>query len=348
MDKILYFCVNDGSDMRTFKEVKTLSKCFDVIYLGIGNEKYSFCKEYCTEFHLIKGKIKSPISLLKLLIALVKLRLKHCFTSIHLQEEQLLIIAYPFLFKSNVVLDIFDSIFLKKNISKDNMLLIKKILYYLPNRIIVTDENRLGLLPGFVRHKAVVVPNVPFFDKNIFHINKNKCNKIRLGLFGSLAENRGVQFAKNLLEYDPSKYEIIAAGWLSDEYSKNLISCDGVSYLGVMKQEHLLSYIAQNVDYIISIYPLSNLNNINASPNKIYDSIHTKTPIIMNDGIKVSKFINDNGIGLIISSNDTVQDIDLKLTESSFDNIFTEDLAISNSWCKFENLLIDLHKNKLN
>ena len=157
-----------------------------------------------------------------------------------------------------------------------------------------------------------------------------------------------MQFAKKLLEYDSSKYEILAAGWLSDEYSKNLISCDGVSYLGVMKQEHSLSYIAQNVDYIISIYPLSNLNNINASPNKIYDSIHTKTPIIMNDGIKVSKFINDNGIGLIISSKDTVKDIDLKLTASSFDNIFTEDLAISNSWSKFENLLIDLHKNKLN
>ena len=49
MKNIIYFANNNGSDTRINKEIKTLSRKFDIIYLGCvaknqtGN--YSFCKD---------------------------------------------------------------------------------------------------------------------------------------------------------------------------------------------------------------------------------------------------------------------------------------------------------------
>lgn len=37
--KILYLCINDGSDMRINKEIRTLNKRYDVVFLGVGTKK---------------------------------------------------------------------------------------------------------------------------------------------------------------------------------------------------------------------------------------------------------------------------------------------------------------------
>ncbi|EOK5732204.1 hypothetical protein WM008_21555 [Vibrio vulnificus] len=345
MNKLLYFCVNDGSDMRTLKEVRSLAKEYDVYYLGVGRGENAFCQEYCKKFELVCGEIKNPFTILKLLKNLVQWRIKYNFSSIHVQEEQLLIISYPFLFGAHVILDIFDSIFLKKDVRPESLLWLKRLIYNLPRKIIVTDENRKGLLPKSVQSKAFVIPNVPIFNSSIYGIQKLSSDKVRLGLFGSLAQKRGVEFAKKLAEFNPSKYQVVAAGWLADDYSKKFVKSHDVNYLGVMQQEESLRYIAENIDFIVSIYPLDNMNNINASPNKLYDSVHTKTPIIINRGVNVSAFIERLNVGIVIDDLDTVYEIDRKLTAKNFNGSFAYDLAKSNSWDEFESLLISLHKS---
>ena len=49
-------------------------------------------------------------------------------------------------------------------------------------------------------------------------------------------------------------------------------------------------------------YEPSNQNNINASPNKIYDAIQTNTPIIINNEVKVAAFVKRKNIGVILDS----------------------------------------------
>jgi hypothetical protein len=343
--KLLYVCGNDGSDMRVSKEVKSLSKEFDVFYVGIGeNSEMSFCKEFCSKFFLVPGKLRSPVSLALLCLKILSLRCRNKFHSVHVVDEQVFIIVQPFLLGLHVVLDIFDSIFLKRNKPKNQWLLCKFYTYKYPAVVIVTDESRFELLPDFVKSKSKVLPNVPFFDEDIYATKKEPSESIRLALFGSIAENRGARFVRDLLECSP-RFICYAAGWCADEYSESLMKHDRVNYLGVLKQNEANKFVARNADYVVCIYPVNNYNNIYASPNKIYDSFQNRTPLIINRQVLVSKFVEDNNIGIVVESDDSIENICLKL-EAGIKNMefsFPCSKAKENSWDVYERKLLDMH-----
>lgn len=343
--KLLYLSGNDGSDMRISKEVKSLSKEFDVVYLGIGNStEKSFCKDDCSFFKLVPGKLKSPMSLLFLAFSVLKLRFQNKFRSVHVVDEQLFILFQPFLIGLHVVLDVFDSIFLKVNKPNNNWLALKYYTYAYPSAVIVTDNFRLHLLPDFVKCKTSVLPNVPFLDQEAYDTEKQSSETVRLALFGSLAEDRGSKFVKDLLDYSPNFY-CYAAGWCSDDFSKRLMHHERVEYLGVLKQSEANKFIARNADYVVCIYPINNYNNIYASPNKIYDSFQNKTPVIINRQVLVSKFVEDNLIGIVVETDESVQEISLKLEAGVLNKDFSFPFsqARENSWDVYERRLIELH-----
>ncbi len=347
--KLLYVCGNDGSDMRISKEVKSLSKEFDVIYVGIGKvSERSFCREYCSKFCLVSGKLRSPISLVRLCLQVLSLRIRNKFSSVHVVDEQLFMLVQPFLLGLHVVLDVFDSIFLKKNRPNNQWLLLKYYTYAYPDVVVVTDNFRFELLPDFAKNKAKVLPNVPFFEEEIYHTKKEPNENIRLALFGSLAENRGSKFVKDLLDYSP-RFSCFAAGWCSDEYSKDLMTHERVEYLGVLNQSEANKFVAKNADYVICIYPINNYNNIYASPNKIYDAFQNKTPLIINRQVLVSKFVEENLIGIIVESDESIEDIALKLvagiTNKEFN--FPCSKAKENSWDVYEPRLLGMHSLNL-
>lgn len=347
--KLLYVSCNDGSDMRISKEIKSLSKKFDVYFLGVGKQgSQSFCLEYCTSFSIVPGNLRSPISLLRICLKILSLRFQFKFSSVHVVDEQLFIIVQPFLIGLSVVLDVFDSIFLKLNKPNNKWLLLKYYTYLYPVHIIVTDKFRFNLLPYFVKRKTRVIPNVPFYEEDIFFTEKVPDTKIRLALFGSLGENRGSKFVKELLDFSP-RFSCYAAGWCSDGYSKDLMLHDRVEYLGVMKQKEANRFIARNVDYVICIYPVNNFNNVYASPNKIYDSFQNKTPLIINREVLVSKFVEDNSIGIVVENDESIESIAQKLEDSINNNQFN--FSCSNakdySWDVYELNLLDMHSLNL-
>lgn len=347
--KLLYVCGNDGSDMRISKEVKSLSKEFDIFYVGIGKlSERSFCREYCRKFCLVSGKLRSPISLLRLCLQVLSLRIRNKFSSVHVVDEQLFMLVQPFLLGLHVVLDVFDSIFLKRNRPSNQWLLLKYYTYAYPDVVIVTDKFRFELLPDFVKNKSKILPNVPFFEQEIYNIKKEHSENIRLGLFGSIAENRGAKFVKDLLDYSP-KFLCFAAGWCADEYSKSLMTHERVEYLGVLKQSDANIFVAKNVDYVICIYPINNYNNIYASPNKIYDAFQNKTPLVINRKVLVSKFVEENLIGIIVECDESIQDIALKLEAGVANNEFSFPCskAKENSWDVHERRLLDMHSLNL-
>ena len=62
-NNLLYLAPNDGSDMRITKEIQTLSKKYNVTYIGIGTDKgISFAKQYSYSFILVRGKRKNIIT----------------------------------------------------------------------------------------------------------------------------------------------------------------------------------------------------------------------------------------------------------------------------------------------
>ena len=235
-----------------------------------------------------------------------------------------------------LVLDVFDSIFLKYNLPYNRAYFLKIIIYSLPRCIIVTDDRRLKLLPAFAQNKAIVMPNVPFLAK---YPLKTKTNELVVCLFGTLVRDRGSEFALNMINANPM-IELVCAGWICDKYSEKLLSHPRVSYLGIMSQVESNNYLSKYGDYLLMIYPTNNLNNKYASPNKIYDAIHTKTPVIINSSIYVSSFVASTNIGVVVNDSRYIdyQELcsEIYCKRESFNSVFTESLKKKYSWNNYE------------
>lgn len=315
MTEVLYICGNDGSDTRVLKELRTLSKTFHVDYLGIG--KGEGPKVENVKSFMVQGTHRNILSIIKLNYVLLRLLLANRnYRFAHVVDEQFLIfVLLPLkLFGHTIVLDIFDSMFLKMNKVNEQWLLLKKLLYGPVDRIIVTDDQRLGLLPRRYHAKTRVVPNYPERNKAILGEKPRLKGRIVLGYFGTLAKARGSEFIKKILDKSQD-IEVISAGWISDEYTEKLITLESsrISFLGTLSQQNVNEILFTKVDYLVCIYPITNINNIYASPNKIYDAIQTKTQVIINADVKVSKFVEEKGLGVVV--NDSIMDYDLILEQ---------------------------------
>lgn len=345
-EKLLYIVSNDGSDTRVVKEVKTLSKKYDIYFLGIKQKKGD---NYVSDDNVrasffIEGSHKSISTILKLNFKIWSLLRKNCFSKVHVVDEQFFIFFIVVLFRQKVTLDLFDSFFLKLNKPNEDYYYFKKAVYAIPKKIIVTDENRFKLMPVFVKKKLVIIPNVPFYKeyKNKEHTVRDT-NFLTICYFGSLHKDRGTDFLKNLLTQNED-VKVIAAGWINDELTKDLIKHERVHYLGILNQEETNKILNSEGDYLLSLYPTNNINNINASPNKLYDSIQTKTPLIINREIKVSEFVFKNNTGYIIDDMNEIdyvylkKDLILKLKNYNFSN----ELALKFCWENYENKLLNL------
>ncbi len=298
---ILYISSNDGSDTRITKEIKTLVKKYDIIFIGVGDEEKFQMKSECKDFLVVKGKRNHPLTILKQYLYIIKTLFQKRSISVHIINEQLMVLFYPIILIKPTVLDVFDSFFLKNGIGKGKLLWLKRIVYWPVNRVIVTDENRKTLMPDFIQHKISVVPNYPFKTHGIIKSNQSSKDHITILFFGWLGESRGGKQAKELLEAS-KKVKIIMIGWFSDAFCKQLSLHNRVEYLGIMPQEEALKVAARKADYILCLYEPRNLNQINASPNKIYDSIHTYTPVIINSEVKIAKFVQKENIGIVIDN----------------------------------------------
>ncbi len=343
MKKLLFISSNDGSDMRINKEIKTLSKHTDIYFLGVGGYgSNNYAKKYCKEFLLIQEKRNSIKAILKQIDIFLKLKRKHKFDSIHIINEQLMVFFYPWFFKQYVVLDIFDSFFMKKNKPKNQWKLIKKMVYAPINYIFVTDRNRESLMPDFVQNKLGILENYP----NRYHGDiVKKIDTLTIFYNGSMNNARGTKFLQNLTD----KYKdvrVIMAGWLSDENTKNFAQSKSVDFKGVLTQLEASEIAANQAHYIMCCYEPSNQNNINASPNKIYDAIQTHTPVIINSEVKVTSFVKNENIGVILSSfsNYNIDEVYKELIDRKGTFSFNKENSDKYSWESIENKLLKAHK----
>jgi len=312
--KILLLISNNGTDSRFRKLVKSLNEngfMSHSLLASTKNESHEFSNKkklinsdtfsYTRIFYGYKN-ILFPFYII---FFLIYFRLKG-FKRLHVCDEQLLVfVPYVKLLFSQVVLDIYDSMYLKFPLAK--FIIPQSVLHKLVHLIIVTDDQRFSLLPNQSKKKTVVIPNYPKKDdiidlvalpKKIF--NKNK---ITIGYFGSMVKDRGIEFMHNLLNYP--EINVICGGWCYDEYSKNFINQNKVTYFGILEQSEVFRIIRTKVDYLISIYPYNNLNNIYASPNKIWEASILNIPLIINSEINISNFVKEQKLGLVISCQNT-------------------------------------------
>ncbi len=342
-NKILYISTNDGSDMRINKEINTLSKKADIYFLGVGTygEK-NYAKAKCKAFYLIEEKRNSAKAIIKHIQKYKVWAKEYNFDSVHIINEQLMVFFYPLLFKQHVVLDIFDSLFMKKNQPGNKLKTLKKMVYAPVNFLFVTDENRKQMMPDFVQNRLGILENYP----NRYYGETKKTTK-NLTIFynGSMSDARGTKILQNLIDNNP-KIKVVMAGWMADENTNNFANSKSVDFRGVITQKEATEIAATDVDYIMCCYEPSNQNNINASPNKIYDAIQTHTPVIINGEVKVSSFVKDKNIGVVLKSfyDYNVDDLCNELMDKRQTFDFNEDNANTYSWESIEKKLLEAHK----
>ncbi len=347
--KLLYISTNPGDCPRTTKEIRTLSNHFRIFYLGIGvaEDRSIFIKPFVENYFVAKGARYSILNLLKYYFGFLKLRLSNKFDSIHIINEQPLIIFYPFLlWSNNVVLDIFDSMFLKGK-TKLSFLnnWFRSFLYFPLDHIIVTDNNRLNLMPKKFHKRMSVLENFPnIYSKPIKTRKDNSVLKIMF--IGALSKSRGAEILLNLIQLgDDVKIGVV--GWIRDDIAQKLSDHDNSEYYGVLPQDEVFG-LSYDADYIMCCYEPLNANNINASPNKVYDAIQTETPVIINSEVVLSSFVKDNSLGIVLSDFYTVDPQSLKSElfekrESFFKN---SNLSEKYCWENQEKILIKIHNNE--
>ncbi len=344
LPKLLYVCINDGSDTRINKEIKTLAAYFEVYYLGIGlNESQSFVKPLCTKFIVVKGSHKQIGTLLRYFWAFIKLLFGNRYASVHVINEQLLLIFAPFLWfvRHKVVADIFDSIFLRT--SNKVIAALQSFVYSIPKTIIVTDDNRKTLVPTQFLPKTVVVENYPYVFQDV-QPKAAATDELLILYSGSLGVTRGTGLLEDLIKSSP-KVKIWLVGWLYDEPTKALSKHTQAEYLGVKTQQKTMA-LASKCDYILSVYEPINENNINASPNKIYDAIQAQTPVIINAEVKIAQFLSDNNLGFVMDSfyEKDIETLLKKLILTKKSYTFDKALLQKYSWEAIENKLVEAHK----
>jgi glycosyltransferase involved in cell wall biosynthesis len=251
------------------------------------------------------------------------------------------------LFFKYTVLDVFDSIFLRKNQGGEKLKLLKQLLYLPANKIIVTDENRYNLMPDRLRTKSVILPNYPgsfSFDKK-----KEGSGCLRILYNGWMGQKRGTEIIEGLIK-TKLPLKIFMAGWFSDDYTRELVKKypESIEFLGVLPQQEALKLAQQKADYILCVYAPVNQNNINASPNKVYDAIQTCTPLIINAEIKVSEWVREMGIGFIMNEYD-IKDyprLYAELNEMKGSFVFSEKIKTYYTWENIEGNLLKAHQLK--
>lgn len=341
---ILYISSNDGSDMRINKEVGSLLKKSPVIFIGAGKSKDCFLAHPNLEVVLISGSRKSPITIIRQFVKVLLILLTRRIHSVHVINEQLMLFFWPLLWWKHTVLDVFDSIFLKANIQPEAWIGLKKFVYAPINEVLVTDDNRKALMPHFLHQRTRVLPNYPEAYRGLITKPSNS-DTLTILFFGWLGMNRGGNVAKGLLDAS-EKVRLIMMGWFSDEGAKELATHERTDYRGVVPQKQALEVAATAADYILCVYEPINLNNINASPNKIYDAIQTNTPLIINAEVKVSALVSDLNIGVVMPTsspeNYTALVVELQAKKHIFK--FPDKLKQTYTWEQIETELWAAHQ----
>jgi len=295
---LVYISANDGSDTRINKEVATLAPVWNVHFVGVDqdggpNLVAGYAKQCCR----ITGKRRSPLTWLRMAAAIRRICRSSCPRSLHVVNEDLWLLLRPFLAPAQrVVLDVFDSLFLKRSFPRPLRTMAEQLAYGAPHHIIVTDDARAELMPPIAQTKLIVLENYPYRCDLPVRPWAGGALKIYYG--GSMGCARGTRFLRNWLDDDPS-VRVVMAGWIADAETQALTQHPRVEFLGTVDQERSMQ-VAHSCDFILCLYEPSCRNNIYASPNKVYDAIQAGTPVLINQETKISTWVSNQNLGMVL------------------------------------------------
>lgn len=185
-------------------------------------------------------------------------------------------------------------------------IIIKMDRYLLPfsDALILADEARVEQIGGNIHKNIFTINNGPKkdnFDKN-YH--KNNINIFKVFIGGKIVKERcldviisaigkidGVELSiRGHCSETDYKQQITR---LSQEFDNVDLYLDGVPYEEIVKE-------TMNADLTIALYDPDVPNNKYASPNKLFEAMASKIPIIVNENTSMADIVLKEKCGIVI------------------------------------------------
>lgn len=235
---------------------------------------------------------------------------------IHIQSYDMLRIAYKYKINENRDVKIIYEVpdihrYLTKEKHKFPINLISP--YMRKDEIKMLDEVDLMIVTSmkfyehfeghFDKSKLVFMPNIP--DLKVFKDyerlrEENRDRDFTVGYIGGI---RYVNELKRLVDAmdDIKGTRLLLAGFESGTYFKDLAETkDYIDYYGKFYYDDEIAKLYSKCDVIFSVYDASMKNVRIALPNKLYEAVHTETPIMVSRDTYLCDLVKEWGVGLCV------------------------------------------------
>jgi len=174
---------------------------------------------------------------------------------------------------------------------------------------------------------------------------------ILLTYHGWANESRGVTTMVKALEFLPSDFHLVLMVMGVDSYLESLkdielgirkrlnLKSKRLHFLPYVEPNRLSHYLSSSDATLIGLLPIGGVQQSNhhiAMPNKLYESVQAKVPVITSDMPALSAFVNEHKIGTVYEAGSStgLAEAVLEQVGSEFDTeqIFTDELLGLSSW----------------
>lgn len=182
--------------------------------------------------------------------------------------------------------------------------------------VIIVDNSRYIQIRDAKIKNLDVIMNCP---NDIVNGSKKSPNTEFIIFYGGMiSKTRGLMELINSIK-DLDNIKVIIAGMGEDEdlFKEVSSKIKNVTYLGWINYEKYIDFTLSS-DLIFGFYDPRIPNNRLASPNKLFEAMMCKTPIIVNEETTMSEIIKKENCGLVVPYNDQnlLRESILKLKEN--------------------------------
>jgi len=179
--------------------------------------------------------------------------------------------------------------------------------------IIIADDSRINQIAKGIKNRIITINNTPddsYFQKNSSTESKSSVTEDEFTIFlgGKITKQRGTDLIISAVK-EINDVKLIIKGFCSEEeYKRDLLAAtenmpnvdmylDGVSYDEIIK-------ITLQSDLTLALYDPEYPNNVYASPNKLFESMASGNPIIVNENTSMASIVLEENCGIVVPYND--------------------------------------------
>lgn len=171
---------------------------------------------------------------------------------------------------------------------------------------IITSEGFSEFFKGISSEKFYLIPNKVSADCcPLNYVERTLKDRIRIGFVGVIRFETTYHFARVCSEMNNIELHLYGIFSKGDSYAGEIErltkECDRIIYHGRFSNPGDLPAIYKEIDLVLSAYPPTP-GVIYAEPNKLYEALFFRCPIIVNQGTFLGKKVDRLNVGYVIDS----------------------------------------------